>query len=55
MALTSVDYRRIARKVQLNTVEDMYAAVGSGDLSSAQVLNAAQGLVESRPLPQLRR
>ena len=54
LALTSVDYQRTARKVQFNTVEDMYAAVGSGDLSSAQVLNAAQGLVESRPEPQLR-
>lgn len=54
LALTSIDYQRIARKVQLNTVEDMYAAVGSGDLSSSQVLNAAQGLVESRPEPQLK-
>jgi GTP pyrophosphokinase len=54
LALTSVDYQRIARKVQLNTVEDMYAAVGAGDLSSAQVLNAAQGLVENRPEPKLR-
>ena len=54
LALTSVDYQRIARKVQMNTVEDMYAAVGAGDLSSAQVLNAAQGLVERRPEPQLK-
>ena len=54
LALTSVDYQRIARKVQCPTVEDMYAAVGAGDLASAQVLNAAQGLVESRPEPQLR-
>jgi GTP pyrophosphokinase len=54
LALTSVDYQRIARKVQMSTVEDMYLAVGSGDLSSAQVLNAAQGLVETRPEPQLR-
>ena len=54
LALTSVDYQRVARKVQHNSVEDMYAAVGSGDLSSVQVLNAAQGLVESRPEPQLR-
>lgn len=54
LALTSIDYRRIARKVQQNTVEDMYAAVGSGDLSAAQVLNAAQGLVEDRPGPQLK-
>jgi GTP pyrophosphokinase len=54
LALTSVDYQRVAKKVQYNSVEDMYAAVGSGDLSSAQVLNAAQGLVESRPEPQLK-
>ena len=54
LALTSIDYQRIAKKVQMSTVEDMYAAVGSGDVSSAQVLNAAQGLVESQPEPQLR-
>lgn len=45
LALTSIDYQRVAQKVQLSTVEDMYAAVGAGDLSSAQVLNAAQELV----------
>ena len=55
LALTSVDYQRIARKVQFNTVEDMFAAVGAGDLSSALVLNAAQGLVERAPQPQIRR
>ena len=54
LALTSVDYRRIARKVQFNTVENMYAAVGSGELSLAQVLNAAQGLVDARPEPRLK-
>ncbi len=54
LALTSVDYLRIARKVSAKSVEDMYAAVGSGDLSSSQVLNAAQGLVERRPEPQLK-
>ncbi len=54
LALTSVDYKRIARKVQLPTVDEMYAAVGSGELASAQVLHAAQGLVERRPEPQLK-
>ena len=54
LALTSVDYKRVAAKVQMPTVEDMYAAVGSGEMSSSQVLNAAQGLVGSRPEPQLR-
>lgn len=45
LALTSIDYKRVAQKVQQSTVEDMYAAVGAGQISSAQVLNAAQGLV----------
>ncbi|MFK8048266.1 MAG: GTP diphosphokinase [Halioglobus sp.] len=54
LALTSVDYQRIAKKLQQTTVDDMYAAVGSGDISSAAVLNVAQGLVESRHGPQLK-
>jgi GTP pyrophosphokinase len=54
LALTSVDYKRIAEHLQLPTVEDMYAAVGSGDINAAQVLNAAQALIGDRPQPQLR-
>ncbi len=55
LALTSVDYQRVAKKVQFNTVEDMFAAVGAGDLSSALVLNNAQGLVERAPERHVRR
>lgn len=54
LALTSVDYKRIAQRVQLPKVEDMYAAVGSGDLNASQVVNAAQDLIGNRPKPQLR-
>ncbi|MCB1843693.1 MAG: bifunctional (p)ppGpp synthetase/guanosine-3',5'-bis(diphosphate) 3'-pyrophosphohydrolase, partial [Halioglobus sp.] len=54
LALTSVDYQRIAKKVQCNSVEDMYAAVGAGDVSSLQVMNAAQALLQNAPEPQLR-
>jgi GTP pyrophosphokinase len=54
LALTSIDYKRIARKLQQTAVDDLYAAVGSGDISSAQVLNVAQGLVETRDEPKLR-
>ena len=54
LALTSVDYQRIARKVQCNSVEDMYAAVGAGEITSAQVMNAAQLLLETAPEPGLR-
>ncbi len=53
MALTSLDYKRIAAKVQMATVEDMYAAVGAGDLSSSQVVNAAQSLTEKPVEPSL--
>ena len=54
MALTSIDYKRIAAKVQQPTVEDMYAAVGAGLLSSSSVVSAAQGLVRDQPQPRLR-
>jgi GTP pyrophosphokinase len=45
LALTSIDYKRVAHRVQQATVEDMFAAVGAGDISAAQVLNAAQDLI----------
>jgi GTP pyrophosphokinase len=45
LALTSIDYKRVAHKVQQSTVEEMFAAVGAGDISAAQVLNAAQELI----------
>ena len=57
LALTSIDYKRVAKKVQINTIDGLYAAVGAGEISSSQVLNAAHDLVESRPkpLPKIRR
>jgi GTP pyrophosphokinase len=54
LALTSVDYKRIAVAVNLKTVDDMYAAVGSGDLSATQILNAAEALIGDKPQPELR-
>ncbi len=45
LALTSIDYKRVANRVQLPNVEDMFAAVGAGELSAAQVLGAAQALI----------
>ena len=44
LALTSIDYKRLAHRIQLNSVEDMYAALGSGEVSAAQVSSAAQHL-----------
>lgn len=62
LALTSIDYKHVAEKVNCVTVEGMYAAVGAGDVSLGQVLNAAQSLlskevvgfaVKPRPKSQL--
>ena len=53
LALTSMDYALIARKMHFGSVEYMYACVGAGDIGSAQVMQAARGLVgiaqESQP------
>jgi GTP pyrophosphokinase len=53
LALTSIDYKRVAHRVQQATVDNMYAAVGSGELSAAQVLSAAQDLLAGeRPIDE---
>lgn len=53
LALTSLDYKAVAERVRCVTVEEMYAGLGSGEISAAQVLNAAQMLlgIESPPPP----
>lgn len=57
LALTSIDYKHVAERVQQATVDEMYAAVGSGELNASQVLSAAQGLLaidpQEQPLPRL--
>jgi GTP pyrophosphokinase len=54
LALTSIDYKRVAAKVQLPTVEDMYAAVGAGDITASQVMNAAQSMFGAPSEPKLK-
>ncbi len=44
LAMTSIDYKRLANRIQLGGVEDMYAAAGAGEISAAQVMSAAQQL-----------
>jgi GTP pyrophosphokinase len=46
LALGQVDYQRLAEKANLKTAEDMYAALGAGDLRLAHLVNLAQQLVE---------
>ncbi|WP_394561020.1 GTP diphosphokinase [Aquipseudomonas alcaligenes] len=46
LALPTVDYAKLAEKCNLKTAEDMYAALGAGDLRLAHAVNLAQQLVE---------
>ena len=46
LALSAVDYVKLAEKCNLKSVEDMYAALGASDLRLAHVVNLAQQLVE---------
>src|SRR5690606_3967923 len=46
LALGQVDYQRLAEKANLKTAEDMYAALGAGDVRLAHLANLAQQLVE---------
>lgn len=60
LALTSIDYKRVAQRVQCSTVDDMFAAAGAGELSASQVLNAAQefildGSLDESPAVKLRK
>ncbi len=41
-----VDFDKLADKANMKTVEDMFAALGAGDLRLAQLVNQAQQLVE---------
>lgn len=45
LAVTGLDYDALAKRLNLNTLEDLYAAVGTADLGVERVLNAAQKLI----------
>ena len=42
LALTSLDYKAMASELAQKTVDDMFAAVGAGELTSKQVLRVAR-------------
>ncbi|MEK1906880.1 MAG: GTP diphosphokinase [Pseudomonas sp.] len=46
VALPAVDFEKLADKCNLKNAEDMYAALGAGDLRLAHAVNQAQQLVE---------
>ncbi len=45
MAIQELDFDRLAQVTGLNSLDDLYAAVGASDLGVHQVLNAAQKLL----------
>ncbi len=56
LAISHVDYPKLAPHVNLKTADDIYAAIGAGDLRVAQILNALQkvhnmNLNETTPKP----
>lgn len=46
VGLPPVDFDRLAEKANLKTAEDLFAALGAGDLRLAHLVNMAQQLVE---------
>lgn len=51
LALNSLDYKAVSKYFGYRAVDDMYAVVGAGDISAAQVISAAQQLFEGRTEP----
>lgn len=46
LALTSLDYKAIAKRFGYQAVEDLYAAIGAGDINATQVVGTTQSLVD---------
>lgn len=46
LALTSLDYKAMSRYFGYQAVEDLYAAVGAGEVNARQVIRAAQHLFD---------
>ena len=46
LALTGLDHKALAERVGCTSVDDMHALLGAGDLGAAQVVAAAQSMVE---------
>jgi GTP pyrophosphokinase len=55
MAISGVDYGQLSTTINFKSADDMYAALGAGDLRLAQIVNAAQQQVEPsfKPKKQL--
>ncbi|MEW5248205.1 GTP diphosphokinase [Microbulbifer discodermiae] len=56
LALTNFDFEQLATKLNMHSLDDLYAAVGAGDIGVGQVLNRAQRMINVdhvEPAPSL--
>ncbi|MFI2810616.1 MULTISPECIES: GTP diphosphokinase [Microbulbifer] len=56
LALIDFDFAALAAKLNMHSLDDLYAAVGAGDIGVGQVLNSAQRMVkveQAEPVPSL--
>lgn len=56
LALSDFDFGALAAKLNMHSLDDLYAAVGAGDIGVGQVLNTAQRMVkveQVEPVPSL--
>ncbi|WP_207062579.1 GTP diphosphokinase [Motiliproteus sp. SC1-56] len=49
LALERVDYGALAEKLNFHQIEDLFAALGAGDLRLSQLIGAAQRQLEAQP------
>lgn len=52
LAVEDVDYEQLAQKLNVKTLDDLYAAVGTGDLSVDRIINVAQRLFKADKTPE---
>lgn len=52
LALSAVDMARLAERLNMKTPDDLYAAIGAGDIRLAQATGAAQHLLERNVRPR---
>ncbi|WP_308366929.1 MULTISPECIES: GTP diphosphokinase [unclassified Microbulbifer] len=53
LALNDFDFDKLAGKLNMHSLDDLYAAVGAGDIGVGQVLNTAQRMVRVDRVEQL--
>lgn len=53
LALADFDFGALAAKLNMHSLDDLYAAVGAGDIGVGQVLNTAQRMVRVDPVEVL--